>query len=202
MLRSEPTLLDRDDPSGYLFRLCVLELDGGGGPGGGPGNGIPGFQVFAGDAFRAGPSCGTPEEEEEASASPLEYRWPVDAALFAAGGFGSPLVSRELSVRPACCSLFVDDFRRFARLKKPRWLEEERSRCREDCGGGGGKLGDIGTAAVVDDRWACRGEAVYPALSNTGEARVAEFEPSVLPSGLYGGGGEGIAAVGTQSALL
>lgn len=55
MLRSEPTLLERDDPSLYLFRLCVLEPDGGG-PGGGPGNGIPGFQVFAGDAFRAGPS--------------------------------------------------------------------------------------------------------------------------------------------------
>lgn len=88
MLRSEPMLFEREEPSGYLFRLCVLEVDGGGGPGGGPGKGIPGFQVLLGDAFRGGPIWGT--EEEEASAIPFEDKWPVDAALFAAGGLGSP----------------------------------------------------------------------------------------------------------------
>lgn len=87
MLRSEEMLFEREEPSGYLFRLCVLEPDGGGGPGGGPGKGIPGFQVLLGDAFRGGAICGT--EEEEASTVPFEYSWPVDAALLAAGGLGS-----------------------------------------------------------------------------------------------------------------
>ena len=79
-------LFEREEPSGYLFKLCVREVDGGG-PGGGPGKGIPGFQVLPGDAFRGGPIWGT---EEEASAVPFEDNWPLEAALLAAGGLGSP----------------------------------------------------------------------------------------------------------------
>lgn len=92
MLCSEPTLLEREELSPYLFKLCVLEPDGGG-PGGGPGRGMPGFQLLPGDAFRGGPSCGTAEP----SPVPCESKWPVDAALFAAGGLGSA----ELGTLPA-----------------------------------------------------------------------------------------------------
>ena len=159
-------LFDRDEPSAYLFRLCVLDPDGGG-PGGGPGSGMPGFQVLAGEGFRAGPSCGT----EEDSPGPCRCSWPVEAARLAPGGL--PSRGSDKFCAAIGMSTLVVDFRKLTRLNRLLCPELERSGCREAEDGGGGKLGDIGiTVDAVDNRWTSRGEATKRERSVTGETRA------------------------------
>ena len=88
---------------------------------------------------------------------------------------------------------------KFDRLKKPRWFDDDLSLL-EDCPGGGGKLGDIGTCGELRvELSATTGDDVKPLLSSSGEAPAGASVCASMDPALYGGGGEGIAAsVGGQ----
>ena len=132
------------------------------------------------------PGCqllsGVERSEDEGGASadtvcPDVCICPVDAALLAAGGRGSPKPPTCTGLLGCCGSpAWTGCFPRRPDKNAlvPASPDADLSRCREDCPGGGGKAGDIGADGELRaELLVSRGEAVNPVFSNIGEPRAA-----------------------------